>query len=143
MTERKQLEQAIAHMESQRSILGDAVVDAAIAPMKDKLDKLGATDPLKQQRKLVTILFMDAVGSTQITSTLDPEGNLEVMGGALDHLSSPVQENNGRVLKTLGDGFMAVFGVPVANENDPLLAVRAGLGILEAAQDYDRKLKQK
>ena len=69
-------------MESQRPILGDAVVDAAVAPMQEKLNELGATHPLKQQRKLVTVLFMDAVGSTQITSSLDPEENIEVMGGA-------------------------------------------------------------
>ena len=115
MTEREQLEQAIAHMKSQRPVLGDAVVDAAIAPMQQKLTELGATGSQKQQRKFVTVLFMDAVGSTQITSALDPEVNLEVMGGALKRLSVPIKQHHGKVLKTMGDGFMAVLGIPKAN----------------------------
>lgn len=100
MTERERLEQAINHMETQRPVLGDAVVDAAIAPMQEKLDKLGAADSHSQRRKLVTVLFMDVVGSTEIISALDPEENFEVMSGALEHLSIPIEQYKGNFLSS-------------------------------------------
>ena len=88
----KQLKQAIAEIEAQRSILGDAAVDASLAPFHQKFAELEAqTEPIKEtqseiptrQRKLVTLLYIDVVGSTAMTQHLDPEHTLEILGDTL------------------------------------------------------------
>lgn len=78
MTERGQLEQAIAHMEAQRAVLGDAVVDAAVGSMRRQLAELEqaereTTPALQGERKLVTIMFADISGFTALAETMDPE----------------------------------------------------------------------
>jgi len=71
MTKREELEQTIAALEAQRATLGDAVVDASIAALRQQLAAL--EPPPEQQRKLVSVLFTDVVGSTRLTRGLDPE----------------------------------------------------------------------
>jgi class 3 adenylate cyclase len=131
MNDRQQLEKAIEVQESLRGTVDDAIIDATIATLHEKLADLEAP---KQQRKLVTILFADIVGSTRIIRDLDPEENLEIMDGTLKRLAVSVEEHGGHVTRFMGDGFKAVFGAPVARENDPEMAIRAGLRILESAQ---------
>ena len=83
--ERVQLESAIGALESQRILLGDAVVDASVGALRAKLAVLpgaGAAEPV-QQLKQVTILFLDVVGSTVLSQHLDPEDIHAVMDGAL------------------------------------------------------------
>jgi len=130
---REQLEAAIAAQESLRGTLDDAIIDATIATLRAKLSEL---EPTPQQRKQVSVLFMDVVGSTNMILDLDPEENLAIMDTALQKLSKPVEAHGGHVSRYMGDGFKAVFGAPVARENDPEMAIRAGLGILAAAKEY-------
>jgi len=139
MEERQRIEQAIAAQESLRATVGDEVVDETIAMLREKLTQLETPE---QQRKLVTLLFIDVVGSTQIVKHLDPEDALEIMDGALKYLALPVREHSGHVTRFTGDGFKAVFGVPVAHENDPEMAIRAGLDILQASQQQAQVLQQ-
>jgi predicted ATPase/class 3 adenylate cyclase len=144
MVDIEELEAAIAALESQRATLGDAVVDAGLAPMREKLAKLkSGSDAPDQQRKLVTVLFADIVGSTKMGLNRDPEEILEIMDGALRRLALPVKEHGGHVTRYMGDGFKAIFGLPVAYENDAKEAVRAGLGILEMARSYAEELELK
>ena len=85
---------------------------------------------------------MDVVGSTStIAGHLDPEDTLEIMDGALQRLAFPIMEHGGHVTRFMGDGFKAVFGAPVAREDDPEQAIRAGLSILETSQDIARELE--
>ena len=84
---------------------------------------------------------MDVVGSTQMTQHLDPEDTLEMMDGALRILAVPVESHGGHVTCFQGDGFKAVFGDPVAHEDDPEQAIRAGLEILEVAKSLIQELK--
>ena len=118
MGKREQLEQAIAVLEAQRSVLGDAVVGPAIAGIRQQLEELAQRRSPDQQRKLATLLFADIVGSTEIARGLDAEEVVAVMDGALQRLAVPVVEHGGRVTRFMGDGFKAVFGVPVARESD-------------------------
>jgi class 3 adenylate cyclase len=141
MSERERLERAIVALEGQRAALGDAVVDPAIAGLRQQLDTLAERDSPEQQRKLATVLFADIVGSTQMSQGLDPEEIVEVMDGGLQRLAAPIEEHGGRVTRFMGDGFKAVFGVPVAHENDAEQAIRAGLRILEVAQAYSAELE--
>ncbi|MCI0398036.1 MAG: tetratricopeptide repeat protein [Chloroflexi bacterium] len=136
MDERQQLEQAIATLEAQRAILGNAVVDPAIAGLRLRLDELLARPEPVQQRRQVTILFVDVVGSTQMGEHLDPEDVLEIMDEALQRFTRVVEQYHGQVDRYLGDGLMAIFGTPLAYEDDAERAVRAGLGIVEEAQRY-------
>jgi len=84
MTEREQLAQAIAALEAQRAILGDAVVEAALGPMRRQLAELEQADHLRahafeDERKLVTVMFADIPGYTSLAEKLDPEAVRELM----------------------------------------------------------------
>lgn len=131
VTEREQLERGIAALESLRGVLGDAVVDIALAPLRARLAALGTPE---QQLKVVTILFTDVVGSTTLSQPLDPEDIHAIMDGALQHLTAIVESQYGRVLQYAGDSLLAVFGANETHEHDPERAVRAGLAILEEAR---------
>src|SRR5689334_13373097 len=121
----EQIESAIAALEAQRAVLGDAVVATAIAPLHDKLAALRLKSPGEQQRKTVTVLFMDVVGSTQLTQRLDPEDVHAVMDTALVRLTELVRARHGRVLQYAGDSLLAAFGAEQALEDDAERAVRA------------------
>ena len=75
MNEREQLEQAIQALEAQRTILGDAVVEAALGPMRWQLADLEreAAPMSKEERKLVTVMFADISGFTALAETTDPK----------------------------------------------------------------------
>lgn len=147
----KQLKQLMTEMESQRRSLGDAAIEAALAPLTQKLIELEAQLPKagqfpsrlpERQRKQVTLLFLDVVGSTQMTQHLDPEDALEIMDQALARLSVSIPAHGGRVTRFMGDGFKAIFGDPQAYEDDPEQAIRAGLEILESARAMESQLEQ-
>jgi predicted ATPase/class 3 adenylate cyclase len=130
------IEAAIAALEAQRGVLGDAVADIALASLRDKLSSARSRARWTQQQlKSVTVLFMDVVGSTTLARQLDPEDVHAIMDGALDRLTRVVQMHHGRVLQYAGDSLLAAFGTEEAHEDDPENAVRAGLAILEAAKD--------
>src|SRR5690349_6628304 len=101
-TERQQLEATIAGLEAQRALLGNAVVNAAIAPLRAKLISLTARpvdDPQPQTLKQVTILFADIVGSTTLSQRLDPETTSAVIDGALAEFTAIIEQHGGKVLK--------------------------------------------
>ncbi|MDQ6640838.1 MAG: AAA family ATPase, partial [Pseudomonadota bacterium] len=130
----EQIESAIAALEAQRHLLGEAVVAMAVAPLQDKLAARRRRDSSAQQQlKTATILFMDVVGSTQLSQRLDPEDIHAVMDSALERLTAIVRAHQGRVLQYAGDSMLAVFGADQALEDDAERAVRAGLAILAEA----------
>lgn len=141
MSERENLEQAIIAQENLRGILDDAIIDATVDALKKQLASMAVTGRA-EQRKLATMLFMDTVGSTQMVRDLDPEDNLAIMDTALQRLTVPVEQYGGQVTRYMGDGFKAVFGLSAARENDPEMAVRAGLSILAAAGQYAEAIRE-
>ena len=138
---RGQLKKAIAAQEGLRGVLDDAILDTTLQALRKQLEELNLDPVVDQQRKQVTILFMDVVGSTSIFSKLDPEEHMAIMDTALQRLAAPVNAHGGKVTHFMGDGFLAVFGLPKAHENDPEMAVRSGLGILETAKDIAQDLE--
>ena len=136
-----QLESAIAALEAQRAILGDVVVEAALAPMREKLAALeqieAPTPDLMGERKLVTVMFADISGFTALSEELDPEAVREMMNTCFDHLVPVVEKYEGTVDKFIGDEIMALFGAPVAHENDPERALRAALEMMEALEAFN------
>ena len=129
-----QIETAIAALEAQRAVLGDAIAEMALAPLREKLAAAQARARAAEQRlKPVTVLFLDVVGSTDMSRQLDPEDVHAIMDSALDRLTAIVVARQGRVLQYAGDSLLAVFGADQALEDDPERAVRAGLAIVEEA----------
>src|SRR5712691_5723115 len=107
---------------------------------------LTAPTVVDEERKLDTLLFVDMVGSTARAEQLDPEDVLGVLEHYYVRLRAELERYGGTVEKYIGDAVVAHFGVPVAHEDDPERAVRAGFGILEAigelnAEDPSRDLK--
>jgi class 3 adenylate cyclase len=84
-----------------------------------------AGDEPREERKNVTVLFCDVVGSTELGERLDPESVRRVLGRFFETVRDVVERHGGSVEKFIGDAVMAVFGVPVLHEDDPLRAVRA------------------
>src|SRR5215470_9133380 len=84
------------------------------------------------ERRPITVLFCDLVGSTRLAARLDAEDWRNVVNAYLDAASGAVISLGGHVLKRLGDGLMALFGYPQAQENDAERAVRAALAIQRA-----------
>src|SRR5215475_12352385 len=91
------------------------------------------------ERRYLTVLFCDLVGSTSLSAGLDAEEWRDLVGGYLDAASAAVTEMGGHVAKKLGDGLMALFGYPVAQGNDAERAARGALSIQRALAEVNRK----
>jgi class 3 adenylate cyclase len=87
--------------------------------------------------KLATILFADVVGSTSRAEALHPEDVRELMASYFNAMSEEIAAQGGTVEKFIGDAIMAVFGVPVAHEDDPVRAVRAARRMLTKLHDWN------
>jgi ABC-type oligopeptide transport system substrate-binding subunit/class 3 adenylate cyclase len=104
-------------------------------------ERLQATSAqMEGERKLVTILFADIVGSTAISTRLDPEEWKEVVNGAHQRISQAVYRYEGTIAQLLGDGVLAFFGAPIIHEDDPQRAVRAALAIQASIREYREEL---
>jgi class 3 adenylate cyclase/tetratricopeptide (TPR) repeat protein len=139
MPSRRELEQAIAAIESQRNVLGDAVVDASIVALREKLAAM-ETPARQEQRKLVTVLFADLVGFTAMAERLDPEDVREIQQAYFAAVTPPIAQRGGQVEKYIGDAILAVFGIPRARESDPENAVHAALAMQQALDDLSAQL---
>ena len=91
-----------------------------------------AVPPGHAERRLVTVLFVDLVGSTAMSTELDPEDMAAILHRYQDTVSGVVSRAGGYVAKFMGDGVLVYFGWPDVREEEPVLAVRAGIEILEA-----------
>jgi class 3 adenylate cyclase/tetratricopeptide (TPR) repeat protein len=90
--------------------------------------------PAREERKVVTVLFCDLVGSTARAEQMDPEDVRALLSGYHDRVRSDLERHGGTVEKFIGDAVMALFGAPIAHEDDPERAVRAALAIREWGQ---------
>ena len=97
------------------------------------------TSRAEAERRPITVMFCDLVGSTSLAAKLDAEDWRNLVGTYLDEASNAVTGLGGHVLKKLGDGLMALFGYPQAQENDAERAVRAALAIQRALADLNAR----
>jgi class 3 adenylate cyclase/tetratricopeptide (TPR) repeat protein len=93
---------------------------------------MAAADAPREVRKVVTVLFCDLTGSTELGARTDPEALRATMRSYYDEMRRILERHGGTVEKFVGDAVMAVFGVPVAHEDDALRAVRAAWEMREA-----------
>jgi class 3 adenylate cyclase/tetratricopeptide (TPR) repeat protein len=137
-----ELSAAIAGLEAQRSLLGDTVVEPALAALRQKLAEIHAPASelaAEEERKIVTILFADVSGFTALSENLDPEEVRNLINACFEQLVPIVKKYEGTVDKFMGDEIMALFGAPVAHENDPERALRAALEMIEAIGVFNRE----
>src|SRR6516225_8823761 len=112
---------------------------AAIAelphPSPSKHEPSGGVEPKPQdtaERRQVTVMFSDLVGSTALSARMDPEDLREVISAYQKCVAGTVQRFGGFVAKYMGDGVLVYFGYPQAHEDDAERAVRAGLELIQA-----------
>jgi class 3 adenylate cyclase/tetratricopeptide (TPR) repeat protein len=99
--------------------------------------RAAAARPVAEERKVVTALFCDLVGFTAASESADPE-DINTMLEVYSSMARTQIENHGGVVqKFIGDAVVGVFGVPAAHEDDPERSVRAGLRIVEAAEELE------
>ncbi len=111
--------------------LGDASV-ADAPPARPSAPAEATTADGGAERRLVSILFVDLVGSTAIAESKDPEAVQELLGGWFEIARAVIERYGGTVEKFIGDAVMAVWGAPTAHEDDAERAVRAALELVDA-----------
>ncbi|HVX80233.1 MAG TPA: adenylate/guanylate cyclase domain-containing protein [Devosiaceae bacterium] len=104
---------------------------------------LDATRPIEGERRFATVLFADVARSTAIAERLDPEDWALVMNGAFGFMNAAVSRYGGTVSRLMGDAILALFGAPIAHEDDAERAVRAGLEIQAMAVDHAGAIRQR
>ncbi|HLY28562.1 MAG TPA: adenylate/guanylate cyclase domain-containing protein, partial [Aggregatilineales bacterium] len=93
-------------------------------------------------RKVVTAIFVDVVGSTTLAERMDAEEWTSIMNRAFELFSPTIYRYEGTVARLLGDALLAFFGAPITHEDDPVRAVRAALEILDAAGRYAEDVRR-
>jgi len=110
---------------------------ATPAPLADKIRAAHLTG----ERKIVTCLFADVVGSTTLAEQMDPDDWTEIMNRAFDKMSPAIYRYEGTIARLMGDAILAFFGAPVAHEDDPVRAVHAALELLTHARTYAAEVR--
>ena len=96
--------------------------------------------PEEAERRQLTVLFCDLVGSTQLSGQLDPEDLRAVVRAYQETAAAVIQHYAGHIAQYLGDGLLVYFGYPTAHEDDARRAVHTGLGIVEAIATLNTRL---
>jgi class 3 adenylate cyclase/tetratricopeptide (TPR) repeat protein len=136
-SELDKLQAAVDGLKAQRAILGDAIVEPALLSLYEKMASLEARRAAEQssrffsteERRIVTILFADIVGSTTLAEKMDPEAWSEIVASVHATSGKWVMEWQGNVMQYLGDGLLAIFGIDQPTESDPENAIHAALQI--------------
>jgi len=118
-----------------RAIVGLAVAETSAAPAAST----GAKPHDVAERRQLTVMFCDLVGSTALSTQFDPEELREEIRAYQNAVSGVVARYDGLVAKYMGDGVLAYFGYPRAHEDDAERAVRAGLASIDAVGRLDVK----
>jgi class 3 adenylate cyclase len=118
-----------------RKKLLEAIAALAAAPEAPSRTPVPAPEPKTQdtaERRQVTVMFSDLVGSTALSARMDPEDLREVISAYQKCVAETVRRHGGFVAKYMGDGVLIYFGYPQAHEHDAERAVRAGLEVVAA-----------
>src|SRR6266516_797584 len=92
-----------------------------------------------EERRIVTIMFADIIGSTPLADHLDPEDMRAILAGYFNLMTEQIRRHGGTVEKYIGDAVMAVFGTPITHEDDPDRAVRAALDMQVALARFNQR----
>jgi class 3 adenylate cyclase/predicted ATPase len=122
--DRRKILRAIAGLKATEAVASNPATEAVIAPAQDTAE-----------RRQVTVMFSDLVGSTALSARMDPEDLREIISAYQKCVAETVGRFGGFVAKYMGDGVLVYFGYPQAHEDDPERAVRAGLELVAAVGD--------
>jgi class 3 adenylate cyclase/tetratricopeptide (TPR) repeat protein len=100
------------------------------------------SDVATTERRLVSAVFADVVDSTSLAERMDPEDWSAVMRRVIALMTGAAERNGGSVIRVMGDGLLAIFGAPVAHEDDAIRAVHAGLEMVAAVVDAGPSLRR-
>ena len=136
-----------AHGDRRRLLDASAALAGGKPPTDDPASRSKPAPPkgvvVSAERRPIAVMFCDLVGSTSLAAKLDPEDWRNLVNGYLDEATKAVAAFGGHVLKRLGDGLMALFGYPQAQENDAERAVRAALAIQRALVEINARNRGK
>jgi len=132
--DRRKMLRAIANLDNTPAAPPRAAASAPSLTVTPLPEAAGAGE-----RRYLTVMFCDLADSTGIAARLDAEEWRDLVSSYLDAATAAVTEMRGHVAKKLGDGLMALFGYPVAHENDAERAARAALAIQRALAELNRK----
>src|SRR5437588_3225160 len=117
----------------------DVYCDVCGGPVGAVAAPVAAPVPVAE-RRLVSVLFADLVGFTAISEPRDPEDVREILSAYFDRMRATVERHGGAVEKFIGDAVMAVWGAPVAHEDDAERAVRAGMAMADGVAQMNGEL---
>ena len=139
------LREAIAHLETQRTVIGSSTVDAAVASIllqiaaleKEQSDPQASPSLNSADRRQVTVMFADLSGFTHLAEESDPETVRDLINACFACLVPVIERYGGVVDKFIGDGIMALFGAPVTHENDPERSLLAALEMQKNLAEFN------
>jgi class 3 adenylate cyclase len=123
---------AIGHRRLLLKAIADLAAGAGRAAAEDVLAASPANATAEAERRQLTVMFCDLVGSTPLSTRYDPEDLREIVGAYHRCVADTVARFAGFVAKYMGDGVLVYFGYPEAHEDDAERAVRAGLAVVDA-----------
>ena len=143
---RRKLLNAIESLRTEAGMHDSKPTSAPDADRQQRIEPVRAevTQRSEAERRQLTILFCDLVGSTALSTRLDPEEMREVIRAYQGTCAAVIERFKGHVAKFMGDGVLAYFGYPTAHEDDAAQAVRAGLALISVAtkpQNVDMTLQ--
>src|SRR5918994_3536233 len=129
---RKVLLRAIASLRARSGTPDEAQADAGPEPTNQSRDERQLPGAGQAERRQLTVMFVDLVGSTALSTRFDPEDMREILHALQNTVAGELARVDGHVAKLMGDGVLAYFGWPRAHEDDAERAVQAGLTVVEA-----------
>ena len=117
--------------------LREGALPSPVAEQPSEVPGPAAGPSYEAERRQLTVMFCDLVGSTALSARLDPEDLRAVIGAYHRCCAAVIERAGGFVAKYMGDGVLAYFGYPRAHEDDAERAVRAGLGLIDAIGRLD------
>ncbi|MCB0154185.1 MAG: adenylate/guanylate cyclase domain-containing protein, partial [Anaerolineae bacterium] len=143
MIDRQQIKQALAALEAQQPVFEAAIFETTRLALENQLKFLEQQEAreteLHGERRRVTVMFADISGFTAMSEKLDPEEVRSMINLCFERLGQVVDRYDGHIDKFIGDEIMALFGAPVAHENDPERALRAALEMMATLDAFNRE----
>jgi class 3 adenylate cyclase/tetratricopeptide (TPR) repeat protein len=126
------------------TVVTTTTADGADSPVISTISALAGEDDEGaeehgEQRRVVTVLFADLTSSTTLADGMDAEDVRALLAGFFTTMAREIHRHGGTVEKYIGDAVMAVFGLPVAHEDDPVRAVRAALDMQAALRSFNEE----
>ena len=120
---------------------GDTNASLTALPKERTTDTSSTTEVLlpPEERRVVTVMFADIIGSTPMAARMDPEDMRAILTGYFNLMTQQIRKHGGTVEKYIGDAVMAVFGTPITHEDDPDRAIRAALDMDTALTTFNQQ----